>query len=331
MWPALELILRAIFCFPKPFANDEDDDDEKKERDLISSSETRVYKTLKRVGRVCAFAEFINFIFDAVVVVRLARDGQGSSAAALSGGMLLAWVVSYLGEMRLCGPNRGVFWAPMFRQPSEYYANMTRSERPMRAIYCLVFTEMAAFFFEDAIFVSSFLEQGSLIKRPDSFEQFNLVWTFARAIIAGSIMVLTMVATINIRCFSCCSKADKGEESRTSHFYFGCWEVLKGLVFFAIWACLAAFWIVTMSDINFIFAENIIEDATSKIPVPLWGDIIIYWAGGAYFASPLIFGQRQNGTEPPHSLHSKDTQESIEVVNLENNDDVEIRTARTEV
>mmetsp|Transcript_28781 Transcript_28781/g.69712 ORF Transcript_28781/g.69712 Transcript_28781/m.69712 type:complete len:470 (+) Transcript_28781:147-1556(+) len=364
----IEHVLRIIFCLPKEDRVEEEEEWEEEDDQGLTELEQQQHSITGRIRifelnhhhrqqrrklrafHIIAHAfhvlELVDFIMDFVfVLTRLFPAGNYAEGSIVICGMVIAWTVSYYGQRQL--QKGGIKYTPYGIPFDKFYRHMPARRKIHPLLYTISFTELAAFFFEDGVFIASIQSLDLYDTQDGTFDRFILWLTLLKSLSAGLFAACTFIATINcnycseqklcLDCYCCCkdhSDADGDDgitETMEQHNCcsmckkcgVGCCSFLPVLYLFIVWlvGILDTSWVLEENERLYDFeATNNDDDASENdedtfyFTMSFLGRTAIYWLGGLYCVFCLIRYRRKkeiSSSPPSRNIGARCVSEAI--------------------
>ena len=347
----IEHVLRIIFCIPKDDLMVEEQEWEEGDGQGLSELEQQQHsitwrirnfifcryrrrqklRALQIIAHAFHVLELVDFIMDFVfVVTRLFPAGNYAEGSIVICGMVIAWAVSYYGQRQL--QKGGIKYAPYGIPFDKFYRHMPARRKIHPLLYTISFTELAAFFFEDGVFIASIQSLDLYDTQDGIFDRFILWLTLLKSLSAGLFAVCTFIATSNC---NYCSEQKLFSRSNNDSYAEGgdditgtvekddwcqickkcsvgcCW-FLPVLFLFIVWlvGILDASWVLEENERLYTFETTKNDDDASEndedmfyFTMSFLGRTAFYWLGGSYCVFCLVRYRRK--VEIPSSPPSR--------------------------
>mmetsp|Transcript_47588 Transcript_47588/g.71989 ORF Transcript_47588/g.71989 Transcript_47588/m.71989 type:complete len:251 (+) Transcript_47588:151-903(+) len=169
----------------------------------------------------------------------------------------------------------GLQWAPFFLNHREYYSSYSNERKnTLKLLYCLTFTEISVYLFEDALTLLIW-GRTDTFDNTDLWEVTNAWFTLASAIMAMLLLLVIMFCSIN--CLWCQNFFEKTGHNDNSSSKF--WSTIKIMVKRACLLCILVFSLVFYIALCTLFVYVILVNLSILSPLLNWenGDIGIVW------------------------------------------------------
>uniref|UniRef100_A0A7S4SQL3 Uncharacterized protein n=2 Tax=Ditylum brightwellii TaxID=49249 RepID=A0A7S4SQL3_9STRA len=215
-----------------------------------------------------------NTILDLIFAYTLIfQDGFVGAGIVLLLGMLFARIVARRGNYIMY--RGGLQWAPFFLNHREYYSSYSNERKnTLKLLYCLTFTEISVYLFEDALTLLIW-GRTDTFDNTDLWEVTNAWFTLASAIMAMLLLLVIMFCSIN--CLWCQNFFEKTGHNDNSSSKF--WSTIKIMVKRACLLCILVFSLVFYIALCTLFVYVILVNLSILSPLLNWenGDIGIVW------------------------------------------------------
>uniref|UniRef100_A0A7S2II57 Uncharacterized protein n=1 Tax=Helicotheca tamesis TaxID=374047 RepID=A0A7S2II57_9STRA len=243
-------------------------------------------KVLHVASVVLDIVDITNLVLDLYFAFTLIfTDDEIGMGIFLLLGVLFARLVARRGNYLMY--RGGLHWAPFFQGATQYYSRYSQEKKNiLKLLYCLTFTELSVFFFEDATTILIWLNTGSFNK-SDPWELANAWMTLASAISAMILLWISIVYSLN--CAWCQNSVENIQDQNDSYakccqgikmIFTLIWKLLCGsifVIFFLLCIC-AWFYFLTWANIKILT-----ESMTLEINEAFYILVAISWILAFYF------------------------------------------------
>mmetsp|Transcript_5100 Transcript_5100/g.13658 ORF Transcript_5100/g.13658 Transcript_5100/m.13658 type:complete len:294 (-) Transcript_5100:133-1014(-) len=183
---------------------------------------------------------------------------------------------------------KGLMWVPFCQNPVIFMGNMSIEEQlNMRALYAILFTEIAVFLFEDSVLVSIWIFEDGF-DRSDTYDVMNGWVTLLSTFMGCAILIVSVILSLR-------------------HWVWGSTfcdvmnQLMSSLLFCALFGCIFLYLVFVMLT-GFQIAAGIDEDE----PILDFADFLLFvcfsWAIATYFSCKL----RWQAVQPQRLIHQGD-------------------------